>query len=193
MGLNKKRIYQLLREKRMQKNPEDPYNRLFGLYKLIKKYFKSSFIGVELGSYEGASTELFALMCERIISVDPYDFEGAEFFGQETEEQLHEAKAVFDERMKSYNNCKQINLKSKFAVEQFEHNNLNFVYLDGDHRFTSVILDIVEWYPKIKIGGYICGHDYIDNVKKAINKMLGEPLEVFSDSSWIFKKTDEIF
>ena len=45
---------------------------------------------------------------------------------------------------------------------------------------------------KVKVGGYIAGHDYKATgwmgVTKAINETLGYPDEVFRDGSWIFKK-----
>jgi len=37
---------------------------------------------------------------------------------------------------------------------------LDFVYIDGDHRFGPVMKDILFWLPKIRYGGIIAGHDY---------------------------------
>jgi hypothetical protein len=42
--------------------------------------------------------------------------------------------------------------------------NLDFVYIDGDHRYESVLRDITVWEPKVRKGGIIGGHDY--NKKK---------------------------
>lgn len=39
-------------------------------------------------------------------------------------------------------------------------NNLDFVYIDGSHSDYSVTMDIACWYPKLKIGGVLGGHDY---------------------------------
>lgn len=36
---------------------------------------------------------------------------------------------------------------------------LDFVYLDGDHRFDAVMLDLETWWPKLKVGGVMAGHD----------------------------------
>jgi cephalosporin hydroxylase len=44
----------------------------------------------------------------------------------------------------------------------FENNSLDFVYIDANHAYNYVVQDIELWYPKVKKGGYLCGHDYID-------------------------------
>ena len=37
---------------------------------------------------------------------------------------------------------------------------LDFVYIDGDHRFDFVMLDLILWARKVKPGGIVSGHDY---------------------------------
>jgi hypothetical protein len=48
------------------------------------------------------------------------------------------------------------------ALNEFEDNSLDFVYIDGNHRIKWIIADIYEWYKKIKPGGFIGGHDYVN-------------------------------
>ncbi|MBT5491708.1 class I SAM-dependent methyltransferase, partial [bacterium] len=40
---------------------------------------------------------------------------------------------------------------------------LDFIYIDANHTYESAKEDIQLWYPKIKVGGMISGHDYIPN------------------------------
>ncbi len=40
---------------------------------------------------------------------------------------------------------------------------LDFCYLDADHSYKGVLNDLKLWVPKIKNGGIICGHDYIND------------------------------
>ena len=49
---------------------------------------------------------------------------------------------------------------SRHAADQVEDGSLDFVYIDGDHRFDAVILDLVLWAPKVRPGGIVAGHDY---------------------------------
>jgi predicted O-methyltransferase YrrM len=37
---------------------------------------------------------------------------------------------------------------------------LDFVYIDGLHDFKSVIDDIAAWYPLVRKGGVVGGHDF---------------------------------
>lgn len=46
------------------------------------------------------------------------------------------------------------------AAKDFENNSLDFVYLDGAHDYQSVVDDLNAWYPKVKTGGILSGHDY---------------------------------
>ena len=50
---------------------------------------------------------------------------------------------------------------SEIASNMFNDNSLDFVYIDANHAYDYVVQDIELWYPKIKKGGFICGHDYL--------------------------------
>jgi hypothetical protein len=47
------------------------------------------------------------------------------------------------------------------AAHIFEDEILDFVYIDANHAYDYVVQDIATWLPKVKPGGYLCGHDYI--------------------------------
>ena len=47
------------------------------------------------------------------------------------------------------------------SSKDFEDNSLDFVYIDANHSYQSVKDDLNAWYPKLKVGGVICGHDFI--------------------------------
>ena len=76
---------------------------------------------------------------------------------------------------KNYNN---VFIKKKLSVEaslDFEDEFFDWVYIDGDHRYEHVINDLLHWYPKVKTGGHIAGHDYThDDIKKAIKLFLSK-------------------
>lgn len=50
------------------------------------------------------------------------------------------------------------------ASELFEDYSLDFVYIDANHTYNYVKSDIESWYKKVKIGGILCGHDYINKL-----------------------------
>jgi len=37
---------------------------------------------------------------------------------------------------------------------------LDFVFIDADHRYESVVIDLDAWWPKVRAGGLFCGDDY---------------------------------
>lgn len=39
-------------------------------------------------------------------------------------------------------------------------NDLDFVYLDADHSYEAVLVDLATWWQKIRVGGILMGHDY---------------------------------
>ena len=46
------------------------------------------------------------------------------------------------------------------AVVDVADESLDFVFIDADHKYTSVCNDIQEWSKKVRIGGIVSGHDY---------------------------------
>jgi len=50
------------------------------------------------------------------------------------------------------------------ASKTFRDGSLDFVYLDVQHHFESVVEDLNSWAPKVRRGGIISGHDYLDGV-----------------------------
>jgi hypothetical protein len=72
---------------------------------------------------------------------------------------------------------------------------LDFVYLDADHSYEGVQQDLALWYPKIRPGGIIGGHDYgqadYPGVTRAVNECfapLGATVHAESGSVWWVKK-----
>jgi hypothetical protein len=49
------------------------------------------------------------------------------------------------------------------ASELFKDNSLDFVFIDADHSYKGCLSDLKCWYPKVKSGGLLCGHDYMDS------------------------------
>lgn len=46
------------------------------------------------------------------------------------------------------------------AVRDVAPDSLDFVYIDGNHRFDYVMQDIIEWSKRVRRGGIVSGHDY---------------------------------
>ena len=82
----------------------------------------------------------------------------------------------------------------KNANDQKANYKFDFVFIDADHLYESVKADIEAWYPLVKDGGILCGHDYNPEVEmykhgviKAVNERFGSDIEVVHDV-WIHRK-----
>lgn len=83
----------------------------------------------------------------------------------------------------SYNNLK-IFFKNDLNVELFRgysrdfflqipDDHLDFVYIDGDHSYEGVKIDLDYAFKKVKAGGIIAGHDYtprFEGIIRAVNE-----------------------
>jgi hypothetical protein len=67
------------------------------------------------------------------------------------------------DRFASYKNVTVLR-KSSNQGALLVPNDLNYVFIDGDHRYKSVMNDLHLWEKKIVNGGVLSGHDY--NFKK---------------------------
>jgi hypothetical protein len=51
---------------------------------------------------------------------------------------------------------------SQQAAAEFRDRALDFVYLDARHYRDALLEDLELWAPKIRHGGILAGHDYLD-------------------------------
>ena len=51
---------------------------------------------------------------------------------------------------------------SSDMASRFEDGSLDLVYIDGNHAYEWVKEDIELWWPKLRKGGVLTGHDYLD-------------------------------
>lgn len=52
-------------------------------------------------------------------------------------------------------------------------NSLDMVYIDANHSYDGCLKDLNAYYPKVKINGFICGHDILNEsygVRKAVEQ-----------------------
>ena len=128
-------------------------------------------VGAEIGVYRGGYTKEFCEAGLKMYAIDPWmGYKGAGRTEQKQEEQ-DKSYEIAKEVLSPYPNCTIIRKTSMEAVKDFEDESLDFVYLDGDHRFKHVAEDIVEWEKKVRKGGVVSGHDYWNTNPEASNLM----------------------
>ena len=48
------------------------------------------------------------------------------------------------------------------VADAIQDESLDFAYIDADHSYKGCLADITEYWPKVKDGGIMAGHDYDD-------------------------------
>jgi hypothetical protein len=79
------------------------------------------------------------------------------------------------------------------ASKDFEDESCDVIYIDMQHTYDAVIEDLHHWYPKLKKGGYMAGHDvYHPGVNKAIKEFFNDKFGVIGacNCCWIVRKEE---
>jgi predicted O-methyltransferase YrrM len=121
---------------------------------MVKNYQNKKLIGAEIGVEYGlnAKTMLKLLSIEKLYLIDPYvDQDDAS--GDRRYEDAKRYLAKYGSKIKF------IRLTSEKAANEIP-DNLDFVYIDGSHKYKIVKRDIELFYKKVKKGGIIGGHDF---------------------------------
>jgi hypothetical protein len=157
-------------------------------------------IGVEIGVAYGGHSEsiLKNTNIEKLYGIDPYfNYEGYEGDGQCKEQDVMDDIYDFVKKRLSFYNERYelIRELSNVGVEKFSDNSLDFVYIDGNHFKEYFEQDLNDWWPKIKKGGVLCGHDYdhylfpeITNYVNFFSKNLNLELFKLGTHVWMIKK-----
>jgi predicted O-methyltransferase YrrM len=123
--------------------------------------------GCELGVCTGANAlKMFeAIDGLHLILVDPYKHYPRHWRQAEMDGFRRDAVRLLSEYDTTW-----MMVESKVAALAVPDASLDFIYIDGDHRFNCVMTDILLWTPKIRSGGVVSGHDYRDGKVRAAVK-----------------------
>jgi len=136
----------------------------------------------EIGSWKGLSAVIVLLgmrsVCRETIPkyycIDTFEASNEELNSESTFEEFSKATGKFDD-LKIIQPIKGWSTDLK-TLEQIP-NNLDWVYIDGDHSTEAVYNDIILYHPKIKTNGLILFHDHTwETVKAGIDKAAEEKL-----------------
>jgi len=120
---------------------------------------------VEIGSFQGESTTMFSneFPNSKLFAVDIWDKNDDKNEVVINSNNPKDIENNFDVITKDYNNIIKIKMPSERFSEIIGDNSIDFVYIDGDHSYEGVMLDIDKWKNKVKNGGFIGGHDYVED------------------------------
>ena len=159
---------------------------------------------VEIGSFRGKSLASIAPTIIRknlnVYAVDIFDIVAPTPEYNEPDVTAKKS-GMYDDFMKTMESFGLIGRvmplasQSLEAVNRFEPQSVDMVFIDADHFYEPVKADINAWWPIVKDGGVMSGHDYDHNgrlwpgVYKAVHERFGQPY--FGTQIWSVKKINE--
>lgn len=118
-------------------------------FEFIKKEISHELVGAEIGVHMGNNAEdiLKNLNIKKLYLIDSWQGMYAKLF-----EAVHN----------KFNGDKRVCLIRASSVEagKLITESLDFAYIDADHSCKAVMQDLHIWTKKVKLGGFVCGHDY---------------------------------
>lgn len=125
---------------------------------------------LEIGAWRGGSVLCAFLATKKVktsvsFTVIDLEIEGSRFI----------------EVMKVIPDIRFILFRSDIAKGKIRNNSIDLLFIDGAHHYHQVKRDITNYWPKIKIGGVLLGHDYSSHrlhrgVVQAANEIFGKRL-----------------
>lgn len=84
-------------------------------------------------------------------------------------------REIFQDHLKQFACSPNIHqATSDAASRDFANHSLDAVFIDAEHTYDAVLADIAYWFPKLKPGGVIAGHDIqLESVRRAVTETFG--------------------
>jgi predicted O-methyltransferase YrrM len=167
---------------------------------------------VEVGCKEGRTTGhiLKTVPDSRVIAIDPWIADPAPANGDPTREDYKawdfaKIEREFWENVgENKGRCRMLRMTSAQAAifdetdtdrPQPGYGGFDLIFIDALHDYESVKQDIALWWPKVRIGGMLAGHDFNHQwpgVERAVAESFNlMQIGIASDSVWFIVKTHE--
>src|SRR6185503_9223391 len=73
-------------------------------------------------------------------------------------------------------------MTSAKAAPVFDNDFFDFVYIDANHMYESVMSDLKLWWIKVRRGGLLAGHDYLQGVFDGVDYGVKKAVDLFAIS-----------
>lgn len=165
--------------------------------KFVNDLIKGPLLIAEVGTCQGknAVRMLRGMNIDRLYLIDSYpDYtDGTHVRKSELQENYY--RVMFTNIQPYLSKITLVTKDSLFAAELFKNGAFDFVYIDGWHNYTQVKKDMEAWWPKVKKGGVLGGHDIghieFPGVAKAVegfSKDFKVEFKCVGESDWVIIK-----
>lgn len=123
--------------------------------------FRNPKVGIEIGVQYGQGSDMWlgANVVEEMYGVDPYKTEIGEVspLGKKVDDITYGiAMGKLNRFRNRYTHIKKTSMEALTDIP----GTVDFIYLDAGKDKRSISDDLAYWYPKVKVGGIMFGHDY---------------------------------
>jgi hypothetical protein len=168
--------------------------------KFVSDYFDYPITAVEIGVFRGGNSVnmLKSFPIEHLYLIDPYEA----YKGYEKESLMFpflpkSFEYVLNKIWNSgfpVDNITPIQMMSEDAVDYIP-NDIDFIYIDGNHAYEYVKKDVELYYPKLKSGGILGGHDFVNmglsgDIQRAVYELADEHnMSIYAEKHdwWVIK------
>lgn len=131
----------------------------------------------EIGVFKGRFSKFLLERCKEIsiICVDTWSGIGMSDWvidGFNGDKEYENLKNFFDNNYPG--RVTLIRKTSSEASLEIQEEYLDFIYIDASHDYESTLNDLNNWYPKLRKGGTISGHDYSNCRSKKVKRAVDE-------------------
>jgi hypothetical protein len=152
--------------------PSPVYRKI--ICKMVEQYQPKMI--VEVGAYNCDLTRMMLKQecVEKIFVVDPWTWPNK--FSQNHMDEIAEQVARWS---KTEPRVRIYRLPSHEGSFLFEDQSVDFLHIDGKHKYETVQDDIACWVPKMKSSGVMSGDNYeFWGVNKAVDQVFGTDIEL---------------
>jgi hypothetical protein len=147
---------------------------------------------IEIGVKEGKNAVEIVNVVNELYLVDPYlPYKDIQSIVTQKDQDIYK-KEMLDRIAPYKDKVKFYQTTSEEASKMFDNEYFDYVYIDGDHSYEAVKKDLELWYPRVKKGGILAGHDFNKphyGVFKAITKFAKlnnlKVLIIKQDKDWV--------
>lgn len=134
---------------------------------------KSNLICVEIGVWYAYNASYclgrWGQHVEEWHLIDPYNFEN--YHSAFKNDRKNHKKIALENTKKFSDKCVWFENYSYEVVDNYKDDSIDFLYIDGNHSYDSVLKDIKLYWPKVKRGGLVIFDDYNEpDVAKAVHE-----------------------
>ena len=169
---------------------------------ILLKFLGLNGTGVEIGVASGdfSLCILENSNISHLVSIDPWSDKHDGFKDQNAADEAYnktiERLSKFKERSRIIRDTAEV------ASNQIIDDSLDFVYIDSSHTYEATRKEIELYWPKLKVGGILAGHDYCNgpDIQRAVQELAtSQDKEIFTTiddygienfvvNSWIIRK-----